>query len=111
MVNGPPNDLGPIAMGIERVWFHPDAIEEAHAAYQWYHARSPGIAEAFLKELDRAVELILEHPDQWAPYVAGTRRFVLHRFPYLIVFRESGETVQIVAVAHARRRPGYWRER
>ena len=39
MVNGPPNDLGAIAMGIERVWVHPDAIEEAHAARTMHVAR------------------------------------------------------------------------
>lgn len=98
-------------MDNERVWVHPDAIEEAQAAYEWYHERSPEIAEAFLLELDRGIELIVERPGQWTSSVAGTRRFSLRRFPYLIIFRDVGETVQIVAFAHARRRPGYWQER
>ena len=96
---------------MERVWVHPDAIEEAQATYGWYHTRNPEIAESFMAELDRGMELILEGPEKWGPYVAGTRRFLLRRFPYLIIFREVEETVQIVAIAHARRRPGYWRER
>jgi toxin ParE1/3/4 len=111
VVFGTPDDLGEIAVDNERVWVHPDAVEEAQAAYEWYHARSPEIAEAFLAELDSGIELIAERPGQWTPGVAGTRRFSLRRFPYLVIFREVEESVQIVAIAHARRRPGYWRER
>lgn len=98
-------------MGTERVWVHPDAIEEAQAAYQWYHQRSPEIAEAFMTELDRGIELIAASPNQWASYVGGTRRWSMRRFPYLVVYREVGGTLQILAVAHVRRRPGYWRKR
>lgn len=36
---------------------------------------------------------------------------VLHKFPYVIVFRETATTVEVVAVAHEHRRPGYWRNR
>lgn len=63
-------------MGVERVWVHPEAIEEARAAYQWYRERSPEIADAFMSELDRGMELISEEPHRFAPYVAGTRRCI-----------------------------------
>jgi hypothetical protein len=69
-------------MGTDRTWVHPDAIEEAQAAYQFCHKRNPEIAEAFLSELDRAIEFITKGPSQWAFYVAGTRRFQMRRFPY-----------------------------
>lgn len=61
-----------------------------------------------MAEVDRAVERIEEAPRRWPPYLAGTRRYLLRRFPFFIAFRESGEGVQVVAVTHARRRPGYW---
>ena len=61
-----------------------------------------------MAELDVAIERIEEAPQRWASYLAGTRRYLLRRFPFFVVFRESEESVQIVAVAHARRRPGYW---
>lgn len=64
-----------------------------------------------MSELDRAIELIAEGPIQWASYVAGTRRLAMRRFPYLVVFREVEGVVQILAVAHVRRRPGYWKDR
>jgi hypothetical protein len=40
------------------------------------------------------------------------RRFLLHRFPYLLIYREREDgVIQILAVAHTSRRPGYWKER
>lgn len=88
-----------------RAWVHPEAIAEARAAREWYHARNPEAAEAFMAEPDVAIERIEEAPQRWASYLAGTRRYLLRRFPFFVVFRESEESVQIVAVA---RRAGYW---
>ena len=52
-----------------------------------------------------------DHPGQFPEYAFGARRVVLQRFPYLTVFRETAAGVEILAVAHGRRRPGYWRDR
>jgi|SRR5579872_2457094 len=48
---------------------------------------------------------------QFSAYEFGTRRIVLRRFPYLVVFRETTSGIEIIAVVHGRRRPGYWRDR
>jgi plasmid stabilization system protein ParE len=77
----------------------------------WYAERSRRAAEAFLNELDRAARQIAEHPEQFPAFEFGTRRIVLHKFPYVLVYRESDTGVEIIAVAHGRRRPGYWRNR
>lgn len=90
---------------------HPEAVEEARAAFLWYRERSESAANAFLSEMDRALAEIAEAPRRWPSYLYGARRFVLRRFPFLIVYRELEDTVQVVAVAHGRRRPGYWRRR
>lgn len=65
----------------------------------------------FLDELDHAIERIGEHSEQFPLHEFGTRRLTLRRFPYLVIFRETGAGVEIIAVAHGRRRPGYWRDR
>ncbi len=93
------------------VEFHPDAVAEARAAFQWYRARNERAAELFLTELDLAVERIAENPERWPRYLQGTRRFVLRRFPFGVVYRQIGDSIQVVAVAHGRRKPGYWRKR
>jgi toxin ParE1/3/4 len=90
---------------------HPEAVLEAQAAYRWYLDRNDAAAQAFLAELDRAVELISENPMRCPIHLHGTRQFLLRRFPFGVVYRESGETLQIVAVAHGRRKPGYWKDR
>ena len=93
------------------VEFHPSALAETQAAYDWYHERSPSAAAGLFGELDHAMEQIGEAPERWPSFLHGTRRFVLHRFPFSVVYRMTEAAIQIVALAHARRRPGYWKTR
>jgi toxin ParE1/3/4 len=95
----------------QTVRIHPAALEEAEAAVAWYSKRSRTAADAFLDELDRTIRQISQHPEQYEAREFNTRRAILRRFPYLIVFREGSEGIEVIAVAHGRRRPGYWRDR
>ena len=95
-------------MPTEPSWLHPEAIKEARAARERDLERSAEVADAFMAELDAAIERIEQGPSRWPPYLGGTRRYLLHRFPFFVVFREAALRIEIVAVAHARRRPGYW---
>ena len=87
---------------------HPLAADEAESSERWYRERNETAAERFRRELDRAVELIGERPEAAPPYVGNTRRFLLRRFPFFVADRVFSQRIQIVAVAHARRRPHYW---
>jgi plasmid stabilization system protein ParE len=98
-------------MPSRHVDIHPEAIAEAQAAQRWYRERSASAAEAYLAELDSAVEAIAENPEMWPRYVQGTRRFMLHRFPFYLVYRETAGRLEIIAAAHGRRKPGYWKNR
>ena len=60
---------------------------------------------------DGAGREIAAAPNQWSPHLYGTRTFHLHKFPYLVVSLNSGTVVNVLAVAHGSRRPGYWRRR
>ena len=91
--------------------FLPEAIAEARAARQWYEVRSPAAADAFVAELDAAIEQILQAPGRFASYLHGTQRCLLHRFPYLVVFRQAERVVEVIAIAHGSRKPGYWKQR
>lgn len=93
------------------VVFHPDAVEEARAARQWYLERSQLAADSFLTELDRGIEAVSEAPERWPIFVHGTRRYLLQRFPFQLIYRVKNDQIEIVAVAHGRRRPGYWKVR
>jgi len=94
-----------------RAELHPDAVAEAAIARRWYAERSEAAAEAFIVELDAALEKIAEAPLSFPPHLHESRRYLLRRFPFGVVFRVKGVIIQIVAVAHAKRRPGYWSER
>jgi len=93
------------------VEIHPEAIAEARAAHQWYQVRSADAADAFLKELDLGIHNIQAAPDLYPQYLHNTRRYLMHRFPYLVVYRATEAAIQVVAVAHGRRSPGYWKSR
>ena len=98
-------------MAARNVRFHPEAIAEAHAAYEWYAERNPSAADAFISELDHAIRQIKSKPQVWPVHSQGTRRFLFRRFPYGVIYRIIESTIQVIAVAHGRRRPGYWRSR
>jgi plasmid stabilization system protein ParE len=89
----------------------PEAVAEAEEARDWYAARSPLAARGFLLELESAVRAIHETPSRWPVHLHGTRRFLFsHHYPFSLVYR-LGPPVEIVSVAHSKRRPGFWRPR
>jgi plasmid stabilization system protein ParE len=63
---------------------------------------------AFIAEFEHAVAVLTVHPALGAPWRALTRRFPLRRFPYSVIYRIKGEELHVIALAHQRRRPGYW---
>jgi plasmid stabilization system protein ParE len=95
-------------MAERRVEIHIEAQDEAHLAFEWYLAQSAEIAEVFQTTLDSAIAQIATSPCAWPRAEAGTRRYLLPRFPYLVIYRVYDDRIFIVAVAHARRQSGYW---
>ena len=91
--------------------FHPEAIDETREARSWYRARSLKAEKDFLAELPRAILHVRESPGTWPRFEPEARRFLLHRFPFSVVYRIKGEAVQILALAHGKRRPAYWARR
>ena len=93
--------------------FHPDAVAEATAAGDWYETQRPGLGADFASEVERALDMISETPETWPvwPGLRGTvelRRFLLPRFPFALAYLVRSDEVVVLAVAHTRRRPGYW---
>lgn len=91
--------------------YHPEAITEAWEAFHWYEERSEVAAENFWQELRRARESVTQHPHSWSHFLYGTRCFRLKRFPYGLIYVVGDDRIVGVAVAHLKRRPGYWRDR
>ena len=71
--------------------------------------KDPGIA--FIDEFERCIDLLCQRPHLGMTWMGSTRRFPLRRFPYSIVYRIEDEFIRVIALAHQRRRPGYWQRR
>jgi len=87
---------------------------EAEAAVRWYNERVAGLGDDFREELVAGVDRVAEAPLIWpfSAYDPRARRFLLSRFPYSIIYVvDAAGDVTVAAVAHAKRRPGYWRQR
>ena len=96
-----------------KVRFHRAAHAELDRSYAWYEERNPAAAERFLDEVLEKARLIAEAPQQWPVTRGTTRELTLDRFPFTLIYRHRAveDLVWIVAVAHQRRRPGYWHGR
>ncbi|HXT19138.1 MAG TPA: type II toxin-antitoxin system RelE/ParE family toxin [Thermoanaerobaculia bacterium] len=93
-----------------------DAEDELVAAEDWYEDQRAGLGVEFRAEVEAVVQGIASGTDVSRPVldvtgVTGARKVAVRRFPYSVVFLPQGSTVWILAFAHHRRRPGYWRGR
>jgi plasmid stabilization system protein ParE len=88
-----------------------EALVEVEAAARWYAERSATAAIAFSEEIDAAESAIARLPEAWPPFERHTRRYLLRRFPFSVIYRVEPSRIVIVAVAHGRRRAGYWKSR
>ena len=93
------------------VEFHPAATAELDAAVGYYEQCVPGLGIDLQKAVEAAAQKIQAAPLRWMPYSKRTRRFLIRRFSYLVIFLELADKILIVAVAHGKRRPGYWHDR
>ena len=95
-----------------RLAFLPPARREMFRAASRYDSESPGLGSRFLDAVRPALAAIGEYPSAHPPIDDQTRRILLARFPYVLVYRIDGNgDVIILAVAHTSRKPGYWRRR
>jgi plasmid stabilization system protein ParE len=89
-----------------------EAAAEVAEAARWYETHRAGLGVEFLDAVDTAVTRIAETPRMGSP-VPGVsdqaiRRRPVRRFPYHVVYVVLPDRLQILAIAHDRRRPGYW---
>jgi toxin ParE1/3/4 len=89
----------------------PLARQEMLRAARWYDARAKGTGDRFLDSVRDGLLSIKEFPGA-APSIGDPyRRKIISDFPYGLVFHIEGDGVEIIAVAHLKRRPRYWERR
>ncbi len=99
-----------------RVRFEDEADAEYRAAGRWYEERRAGLGLEFFDEVDAAIAQVLELPRagervRRMPAELPVRRVAVKRFPYHVFYLEAPQELRILAVAHDRREPGYWKIR
>jgi toxin ParE1/3/4 len=94
------------------VVFHRDAERELDDGMAYYESRREGLGLAFQAEVERIVNVIQQAPERWPVYRNTLfRRHLLKRFPYAVCYLELDHCIWIAAVAHQKRKPGYWSRR
>jgi len=88
-----------------------EAEVELWAAVAYYEKQSPGLGLDFAAELEASLNVIGSSPACWPLRPDGTRRYLTSRFPYVVVYLYVRKQVWVIAIAHCKRRPGYWAQR
>ena len=87
------------------------AQQELDEAINYFNTESPGLGDDFLQETLKALDRIGRHPNAWHPCSSRTRRCLLRRFPYGVIYQVAGEEIIVIAIACLHRQPEYWQER
>jgi len=96
---------------IRTVAFHEAAVVELNEAADFYNLESPGLGLTFLREVETALATIAQFPEATPLLHGRVRRKVLLRFPYTVIYSLRDEQIRVLALAHEKRRPFYWRGR
>lgn len=92
-----------------KVSVSPAAQQELIDGAMFYAERADKeLGLAFIAEFEHARDLLSTNPEIGTQWRGSTRRLSLRRFPYYLVYQIQTDEVRVVALAHQRRRPGYW---
>ncbi len=91
--------------------FHPAALKEFTKAIDYYNECQNGLGIEFAREVYLAIQNILAFPLAWYPLSTNTRRCLINRFPYGIIYHIADQEIHIIAVMHLSKQPGYWDKR
>ena len=94
-----------------RFYFHEHAEEEFDRIVEYYETCRTGLGIEFAREVYATVERIIRYPEAWSPMSRNTRRCLVNRFPFGVIYQVKSGSVRIIAVADLRRSPDYWLDR
>ena len=91
---------------------HDKAKQEFDHAISYYQEQKQELGLDFLSEVEKALDKIAVNPSIGSPYnIKNLRYHIIRRFPYKIFYKEFEGFIWIVAIAHAKRKPNYWKKR
>jgi hypothetical protein len=90
---------------------HREVWDELDEAIAYYELRQAGLGKRFREAVQDAFDKISRSPAAFSPTKGGHRKCLVEGFPYTVIYKERDADVWIAAVAHQKRRPGYWSHR
>ena len=94
-----------------KIEFTIHAYYELRDAVDYYNLKLEGLGDRFKENVQEGLTRIEAYPDAWEKQTESTRRYVLNRFPYKIVYRVLNDVIYILAIACSHRNPDYWVDR
>ena len=90
-----------------KVVITPSAHSDEENAYIWYEGKLKGLGDEFLTALEKAYIKISDNPTYFSfiDSKKEIRDYLLPRFPFLIIYRIKNDSIQIIAVHHAKKHP------
>ena len=92
-------------------YFYPEAEDEFDMAVEYYEECQPGLGLEFAEEVYATIARIIQYPDAWSVMSQNTRRCLVNRFPYGVIYQIKFNMLRIIAVANLHRRSNYWKDR
>jgi toxin ParE1/3/4 len=94
-----------------RLIYEDGVREEGLAAAEWYEQEGEELRNRFLKAWKAAANRALANPQMHRCFRGDLRKCRFEVFPYVLIFRILEDEIQVVAIAHMSRKPGYWENR
>jgi len=92
-------------------WFHPEARAEFLGSIRYYESQQSGLGRRFLDAVTDAIRRVEAHPNRYRVVSGLWRQCRVSRFPFGLIYRVRNDRIEIIAVMHLRRQPGYWEHR
>ena len=89
----------------------PSANAEMRDAAFFYEGCRDGLGQEFLDAVELAFGEISQRPMIWRILKGRFRRYLIHHFPYAVIYSIEDDTIYVVAIMHMKRKPDYWQDR
>lgn len=91
--------------------FHPSGQEELYDGVEYYNKIEVGLGIEFVKEVYKTIQIILQFPQAGSPLSKNSKRCLVNRFPYGVIYQHQKDEIFIIAVMHLNKKPNYWHQR
>jgi len=94
-----------------KIEFHPQAILELDKTVDYYEEIQSGLGFKFMNEIQIGINTITNYPHSWQKMSESTRRYIIRKFPFGIIYMFYSDRIYIIAIMHLSRKPEYWSSR